>query len=79
MSAKKARKSTPHKAPGRDAAKAQRSKFPTTTADEPKPKSKARQQRAPRALEIQFRKTVAELGLAQARKIFASVEAAFED
>ena len=33
--------------------------------------------RRPAALEVQLRKTVAELGLTEARKIFASVEAAF--
>ena len=37
----------------------------------------ARKGRRPAALEVQLRKTVAELGLTEARKIFASVEAAF--
>lgn len=37
----------------------------------------ARKTRNPAALEVQLRKTVAELGLTEARKIFASVEAAF--
>jgi hypothetical protein len=35
--------------------------------------------RVPAALEVQLRKTVAELGLTEARKIFDSVEAAFSE
>ena len=38
----------------------------------------ARKGRRPAALEVQLRKTVAELGLTEARKIFESVEAAFD-
>jgi hypothetical protein len=30
-------------------------------------------------LEVQLRKTMAEMGLARARRVFASVEAAFDD
>jgi hypothetical protein len=67
MIVKKARKSTPHETARRNPPKAQRSK------------AKTRHKHAPRALEMQLRKTVAELGLTEARKIFASVEAAFED
>ncbi len=79
MAAKKARKTKPRKRARRSAAKPQRSKLQRTAAGKPKPKSKTRRKPAPRALEIQLRKTVGELGLAEARKIFASVEAAFGD
>lgn len=46
-------------------------------ARKPQPKL-ARKGRGAAVLEVQLRKTVAELGLTEARKIFASVEAAFE-
>ncbi len=77
MAAKKARKSTSHKVARRRAAKPRRSRFQRTTAGKSKPKPKTRRRAAPRALELQLRKTVGELGLTEARKIFASVEAAF--
>jgi len=35
--------------------------------------------RALSPLEVQLRKTMAEMGLARARRVFASVEAAFDD
>ncbi|MEI9949163.1 MAG: hypothetical protein WDO74_09315 [Pseudomonadota bacterium] len=81
MAAKKARKTKPRKRARRSAAKPQRSKVLRTSKPKPKPKpkSKTRRKPAPRALEIQLRKTVGELGLTEARKIFASVEAAFGD
>jgi hypothetical protein len=37
------------------------------------------QKRALSPLEVQLRKTMAEMGLARARRVFASVEAAFDD
>ncbi|MEI9949179.1 MAG: hypothetical protein WDO74_09395 [Pseudomonadota bacterium] len=79
MDAKKARKTTPHNAARRSAAKPRRPQTLRAAAGKPKPKSKTRRKLPPRALEIQLRKTVGELGLSEARKIFASVEAAFGD
>ena len=60
--------------------KAGHSKLVTLAAKKAKRKTQpkiARKGRRPAALEVQLRKTVAELGLTEARKIFASVEAAF--
>ena len=60
--------------------KAARGKLITLAAKKAKRKTQpkiARKGRRPAALEVQLRKTVAELGLTEARKIFASVEAAF--
>jgi len=81
MTTKKAGK-TLEKAARSPSAKAGRSKLITLAAKKPKRKSQpkiARKGRRPAALEVQLRKTVAELGLTEARKIFASVEAAFDD
>ena len=78
MTAKKPGKGK--KAAGRLPLKAARSKLITLAAKKAKRKTQpkiARKSRKPAALEIQLRKTVAELGLTEARKIFASVEAAF--
>ena len=80
MTAKKAEK-VKHKAARRPPAKAGRSKLITLAAKKAKRKTQpkiARKGRRPAALEVQLRKTVAELGLTEARKIFASVEAAFD-
>ena len=79
MTAKKPGKGT--KAARRQPAKAGRSKLVTLAAKKAKRRKTqpkiARKGRRPAALEVQLRKTVAELGLTEARKIFASVEAAF--
>ena len=78
MTAKKPGKG--NKAARRPPAKTGRSKIVTLAAKKAKRKSQpkiARKGRRPAALEVQLRKTVAELGLTEARKIFASVEAAF--
>ena len=78
MTAKKPGKGS--KAARRAPAKAGRSKLITLAAKKSKRKTQAkiaRKGRRPAALEVQLRKTVAELGLTEARKIFASVEAAF--
>ena len=78
MTAKKPAKG--NKAARRLAPKAGRSKLITLAAKKSKRKTQpkiARKGRRPAALEVQLRKTVAELGLTEARKIFASVEAAF--
>lgn len=72
MSAKKAGKS-----------RARKQTSSSETARKTRPKGKA----APAAakgrslspLEVQLRKTMAEMGLARARRVFASVEAAFDD
>jgi hypothetical protein len=80
MTAKKAAK-LKHNAARRPPAKAGRSKLITLAAKKAKRKTQpkiARKGRRPAALEVQLRKTVAELGLTEARKIFASVEAAFD-
>ncbi len=81
MTAKKAEKVKVNKAARRPPAKAGRSKLITLAAKKNKRKTQpkiARKGRRPAALEVQLRKTVAELGLTEARKIFASVEAAFD-
>jgi len=78
MTAKKPGKGT--KAARRPAPKAGGEKRITLAAKKAKRKTQpkiARKSRRPAALEVQLRKTVAELGLTEARKIFASVEAAF--
>jgi len=80
MTAKKPGKAS--KAARRLPAKADRSKLVTLTAKKAKRKTQpkvARKGRKSAALEVQLRKTVAELGLTEARKIFASVEAAFDE
>ena len=82
MAAKKARKAKLPKAARRSAAKPRRHELRAAQASKVtkrKSRKKTRRKRAPRALEKQLRKTVAELGLTEARKIFASVEAAFGD
>ncbi len=81
MTAKKAEKVKRNKAARRPSANTGRSKLITLAAKKSKRKSQpkiARKGRRPAALEVQLRKTVAELGLTEARKIFASVEAAFD-
>ena len=78
MTAKKPGKGT--KTTRRPSSKAGSEKRITLAAKKGKRKSQpkiARKSRRPAALEVQLRKTVAELGLTEARKIFASVEAAF--
>ena len=79
MTAKKPGKGK--KASPRLRAKADRGKLVTLAAKRAKRKTQpkiARKRGKPAALEAQLRKTVAELGLTEARKIFASVEAAFD-
>jgi hypothetical protein len=78
MTAKKPGKAS--KAARRLPSKADRPKLITLAVKKSKRKTQpkiARKGRRPAALEVQLRKTVAELGLTEARKIFASVEAAF--
>jgi hypothetical protein len=77
MSGKKARKSRPSKQPAPPpAAKRARSNQPGRKAVAVK-KPKARKALTP--LEVQLRKTLAEMGLARARRVFAAVEASFDD
>lgn len=75
MSAKKATTSRPRKQPA-----------PSSTAQRARPghaqgkstaKKPARRSLSP--LEVQLRKTLAEMGLARARRVFAAVEASFDD
>jgi hypothetical protein len=80
MTAKKPGKRT--KAPRHRRSKSARPKLVTVAAKKPKRKTQpkiAGKTRKSAALEAQLRKTVAELGLTEARKIFASVEAAFSE
>ena len=80
MTVKKAGKVKLDKAARRPHEKTGQSKLITLAAKKAKRKTQpkiARKGRRPAALEVQLRKTVAELGLTEARKIFASVEAAF--
>ncbi|HYQ42325.1 MAG TPA: hypothetical protein VER11_10155 [Polyangiaceae bacterium] len=80
MTAKKPGKGS--KATPRLPAKASGGKLITLAAKKGKRKTQpkiARKGRKSAALEVQLRKTVAELGLTEARKIFASVEAAFDE
>ena len=77
MSGKKARKTRPSKqlaptAPGRRA----RAQQPEGKAAAGKAGSS---KRALSPLEVQLRKTLAEMGLARARRVFAAVEASFDD
>lgn len=77
MSAKKARKTRPRKQPAASAT-ARRARAEQGTA----PKKGAAVVRAKRALsplEVQLRKALAEMGLARARRVFAAVEASFDD
>jgi hypothetical protein len=73
MSPKKDRKSGAEKRPVRAAARGGR----------PKSEGKAgRVKKAKRALsplEVQLRRTLAEMGLARARRVFAAVEASFDN
>lgn len=81
MTTKKAEKVKVNKAARRPPAKTGRNKLLTLATKKAKRKTQpkiARKGRRPAALEVQLRKTVAELGLTEARKIFASVEAAFD-
>jgi hypothetical protein len=70
MSAKKERKPRSGKQPTSDRPRPSRQK---TTFK----KSRAKRTLSP--LEIQLRKTLAEMGLARARRVFAAVEASFDD
>jgi hypothetical protein len=73
MSAKKA---------GKPGARKQTSSSELARKARPKGKvapAKAGKRRPLSPLEVQLRKTMAEMGLARARRVFASVEAAFDD
>ncbi len=72
MSAKKA---------GKPRASKQTSSSALTPKARPKekPSRRKRKARALSPLEAQLRKTMAEMGLARARRVFASVEAAFDE
>ena len=82
MTVKKLEKVKRNKA-ARRPAKAVRPKLLTLAAKKAKrktqPKIARKGRRVPAALEVQLRKTVAELGLTEARKIFDSIEAAFSE
>ena len=77
MSVKKARKIRPRKQPPSSAtaprARAKQGETPK------KGNAAARTKRPLSPLEVQLRKALAEMGLARARRVFAAVEASFED
>lgn len=80
MPVKKPQKAGPRKEPRRRPSAKASAKNPSTRKKRPtgaEPKVAPRDRAA--SLELRLRKTVAELGLTEARKIFASVEAAFGD
>jgi hypothetical protein len=79
MSAKKARKSRPRKqpAPSSTTERARSNQSGGRTAEKPGKKTPLRRALSP--LEVQLRKALAEMGLARARRVFAAVEASFDD
>ena len=70
MSAKKARKTRPRKQAATSA---------TARRAQGKGLKKRRAKRALSPLEVQLRRALAEMGLARARRVFAAVEASFDD
>ena len=77
MSAKKARKARPRK-PAVSPAPARRGRAKHGKTPK-KGRTAARAKRALSPLEVQLRKALAEMGLARARRVFAAVEASFDD
>jgi hypothetical protein len=77
MSAKKARKTSPRK-PATSPATARRTRAKPGKTPK-KGRSVVRAKRALSPLEVQLRKALAEMGLARARRVFAAVEASFDD
>jgi hypothetical protein len=77
MSAKKARKTRPRKQPASSATARQPRAAQGKAAK--KDRVAARTQRPLSPLEVQLRKALAEMGLARARRVFAAVEASFDD
>ena len=75
MSAKKARKTRPRKQPA-PSSTAERAR---SSQSQGKTEKKAPVRKALSPLEVQLRKTLAEMGLARARRVFAAVEASFDD
>ena len=76
MSAKKARKTSPRKRATSPAPARRARAKPGKT---PKKGGSGRAKRALSPLEVQLRKALAEMGLARARRVFAAVEASFDD
>ena len=81
MPGKKAPKTRPKKSPAPPAAAKRTSNQPdgkpAATAVNTNKKSHPKKALSP--LEVQLRKTLAEMGLARARRVFAAVEASFDD
>jgi hypothetical protein len=77
MSAKKARKARPRK-PAVSPAPARRGRAKHGKTPK-KGRTAALAKRALSPLEVQLRKALAEMGLARARRVFAAVEASFDD
>lgn len=73
MSPKKERKTRPKKQPLRVSAR------PGLSPSRVKSGSAKKGKRALSPLEAQLRRTLAEMGLARARRVFAAVEASFDD
>ena len=78
MSGKKARKTRPSK-PLAPKAPAQRARAKQPEAGKAAVGKEASVKRALSPLEMQLRKTLAEMGLARARRVFAAVEASFDE
>ena len=78
MSTKKSRKnrSVILPVPSKTAPRA-RTKQPKPATTKPRPRGRAKKPLSP--LEVQLRKALAEMGLARARRVFAAVEASFDD
>ena len=77
MSAKKARKTRPRKQAAASAT-ARRARAKPGKASK-KAGAVVRAKRPLSPLEVQLRKALAEMGLARARRVFAAVEASFDD
>jgi hypothetical protein len=78
MSGKKARKTRPSK-PLAPKAPAQRARAKQLEEGRAPLRKGASAKRALSPLEMQLRKTLAEMGLARARRVFAAVEASFDE
>jgi hypothetical protein len=75
MSAKKERQARPRKEPMPQPSARSRSQQSRGKANDKTPPVK----KALSPLEVQLRRTLAEMGLARARRVFAAVEASFDD
>ncbi|HYQ15164.1 MAG TPA: hypothetical protein VEQ58_05395 [Polyangiaceae bacterium] len=77
MSAKKAHNKRPRKPVPSKSAPQSRPKQGKASPRSPRSTARAKKPLSP--LEVQLRKALAEMGLARARRVFAAVEASFDD